>query len=127
MYEQLHSFHFGQGALRDPSELAQTDNAGTDLLLCAAAVASVLETSLNQNYKAAYMYTERAMELFPQAVPLSSIRVEQLRLVRKYHHLPSDKMALAVAADVQPSRILEHLEQSRAFIWDISEGLAENI
>ena len=118
MYEQLQESHFGEEALREFSELALTNDARTDLRLRAAEVASALEISLNQNYKAAYMYTKRATEFLPHVVLLSSNRLEQMRLIRKYHRLPSNGTAFAAAADVQPARILADLEQSRAFIWE---------
>ena len=118
MYEQLHDAHYGHAALREFSELAARNDARTDLLLRAAEVASRLEVSLNKDYGAAYLHAKEALDILPGAVLLFSNRLEQLRLVRKYHFLPSNGMALAIAADVQPSQILANIEQSRAFIWE---------
>ncbi|KAL9125113.1 MAG: hypothetical protein Q9217_005633 [Psora testacea] len=114
VYEQLHDAHFGQAALREFSELAETNYARMDLLLRAADVA----VSLNKDYGAAYLHAKEALDLLLRAVLLFPNRLEQLKLVRKYHFLPSNETALAIAAIVQASKILANMEQSRAFIWE---------
>ena len=47
-----------------------------------------------------------------------SNRLEQLRIVRKYHFLPSSATALAVGAGRLGSQILSDMEGARAFIWN---------
>lgn len=118
IFEKFHDIDYGRRALKECSELASRENARTDLLMRAANVASVLEVSVNSDYRKAYEQIRKAVNLLPQAMFMYSNRFEQLRLVRKYHYLPSSATALAMGASVPAAQIVLALEQSRAFIWN---------
>ena len=118
MFETFGNTHDGIRALQEFNDLANMVDARTDLIIRAAEAASVLVVSLNSDYSAAYSHILKAMKLLPQAISLFSNRLEQLRLVRKYHYLPSSATALAIAAGTEPTHVLFRLEEARAFIWE---------
>ena len=118
MYEQFHDAESGQAALREYSQLTRTDHAQMHVRLRAATAASGLEVSLNGDYLVAYTHMREALDTLPRAILLFSNRLEQLRLLRKYHTLPSNGTAFAIAAGIPPAQILANLEQSRTSIWE---------
>ena len=117
VFEKFHDKQSGQAALKTFAALAAVPNGRVNVMLRAAEAASVLEVSVNNDHAAAYKHIQKATDIFPQSVLAHSNRLEQLRIIREYHFLPSSATALAIRSGRTPTQVLSSLEKIRAFIW----------
>ena len=117
VFEDCHNRQSGQVALRAFAELSAMSSARADIMLRAADAASSLEMSVNNDPIAGYEHIRRATDVLSLTVLVHSNRLEQLRIIRNNHFLPSSAAALAIRSGRTPTQVLSSLEESRAFIW----------
>lgn len=107
----------GPSVLQSWISLADDTSIFTSFRLEAASGAAVLAQMLGRNV-VALSYQNLALQLLPQIIAGSMTRPEQLRLIRKYYHVPFVGAMLSLAAGDRASEAIWLFESGRSFLWD---------
>jgi len=98
--------NLGETALRSWSILVEHPYCNNPKKIEACSRVAGLFINLNEDYNEAKNYFVKGVELLPKAVLLHSSRMEQLRMLRKFHYLPSmTAAAMLKAGDTAASAI----------------------
>ena len=109
---------YKQEAIQFYLSLAEDRNIDARHRISAYDHASRLTFLLKAEPKISRDYLVKAVNLLPEAVLLYSNRVEQLRIIREFHFLPSSAAAMSMAAESSLSNTVQLLESGRGLIWD---------
>jgi len=82
---------FGRWALQDFRTLANETTIETGRRIHASSAAASLLNDLDDNSAGARDLLIQGVNLLPEAILLHSNRLEQLRLIREFHYLPSNQ------------------------------------
>ncbi|KID83167.1 TPR Domain containing protein [Metarhizium guizhouense ARSEF 977] len=109
---------YGNTALEKYKSVAENVSVPTDHRITAASVAAALAYEVQNDAESARNFISICLTILPKSVLLHESRVEQLKLLRKYHYVPSGAAALSLAAGDPVSVAIQRLETGRANIWD---------
>jgi hypothetical protein len=109
---------YGITALEKFKSVAENVSLPTDHRITAASVAADLAYNVQNDAESARDFIIISLTIFSRSVLLRQSRVEQLKLLRKYHYIPSGAAALSLAAGDPVSVAIQRLETGRANIRD---------
>jgi tetratricopeptide (TPR) repeat protein len=113
----------GRRALELYDIVASENKAAPGSRINAGSAAALIAADVEHDYPRSRDLICVSLKLLPEAILLHESRLAQLEFVRKYSYVPSSATSLSIAANDNPSVVINRLEGGRATIWDRLLGL----